>query len=139
MTIEDVVKELGAPQRRTANALEYTKAGFAVLPGKDKVVRIVMGGDVMGLNGPLVEAFKGRTKEGIGMKSTREEVVKAYGQPTEVSTFPGGSETLLYSSLGMTFILEAGKVHHMAIRLDGTNAPDRTITLPPPPADPATK
>src|SRR5512133_659262 len=61
MTVDQVIGLLGEPQRRTANALEYTRLGFAVMPGPDKVVQVVMCGDVTGCNGPLVKVFRGRT------------------------------------------------------------------------------
>src|SRR5579859_4931238 len=64
MRVEDVVAQLGDPQRRTANALEYTRLGFAVMQGPDGTVQVVMCGDVTGINGPLVKAFTGRTPQG---------------------------------------------------------------------------
>src|SRR5438270_1601157 len=115
MHIEEVIAQLGQPQRRSANALEYTRLGFAVMPGQDGVVQVVMCGDVTGLRGPLVKAFTGRTKEGIGLKSTRQEVVKAYGEPTSSEKLPGGTESMRYNQLGITFTLEAGKVYHMIV------------------------
>ena len=37
------------------------------------------------LDNPFVKAFTGRTKEGIGMESTREEVIASHGEPTASS------------------------------------------------------
>ncbi len=130
MTIDQVIAELGKPERRTGTALEYTKLGMAVLPGSNGVVRVVMCGDVTGINGPLVKAFKGRTKEGIGMNSTREDVIKAFGEPTSSEKFIAGIESLQYATLGLTLTLEAGKVHHMIVRLQPAES-DRTVNLPP--------
>ena len=90
-----------------------------------------MCGDVTGINGPFVKAFKGRTKEGIGMRSTREDVLRAYGEPTESEKFRGGLESMKYQPLGITFTLEGGKVHHMIVRLDGEAETNRTVTLEP--------
>ena len=130
MTTQQITAALGEPQYRTGTALEYARMGFAVLPNANGMVQIVMCGDVTGINGPLVERFKGRTKEGIGMKSTREEVIKAYGEPTSADKFRGGLESLQYVPLGITFTLEGGKVHHMIVRFkdEGT---DRSVTLEP--------
>jgi len=128
MRSEAVIAQLGEPQRRTANALEYTSLGFAVMPGPDGIIQVVMCGDVTGLNGPLVKAFNGRTKEGIGLNSTREDLVKAYGQPSSGEKLRGGMESLRYDSLGITFTLEGGKVFHMIVRL-GAQEPDRTVTI----------
>jgi hypothetical protein len=133
MTVEQVRAELGKPQRTTANALEYTSLGFAVMPGPDGVVQVVMCGDVIGLNGPLVKRFNGRTKQGLGLGSTREELIKAYGEPTNDQRFLGNRESMRYDPLGITFSLEGGKVHHMIVRLGHveTNAPPRSIEISP--------
>jgi len=132
MTAFEVIAALGEPERRTGNALEYTRLGFAVIPGRDSRIEIVMCGDVTGLNGPLVKAFTGRTAEDIGMNSTRDEVVKAYGPPDDSQRFVGGAESLHYFSRSLTFTLEGGKVHHIIVRFPGS-VPDRTIQLAPPP------
>ena len=133
MTTAQVVSALGEPARRTANALEYPALGLAVMPGQDGLIKVVMCGDVTGLNGPFVAAFTGRTKEGIGMKSTRAEVVKAYGEAEKSEKFRLGLESLTYSALGMTFTLEEGKVHHIIVRLGGAQEPEKTIAVEPAP------
>ena len=134
MTTQQVIAELGQPQRRTANALEYTRMGLAVMPDTNGIVQVVMCGDVTGINGPLVKAFTGRTTEGIGMKSTREEVIKAFGEPSGTERFPGAIESLNYDRLGLTLTLESGKVHHLIVRI--RSEPDRTIKLEPAPGSP---
>jgi len=131
MTVQQVVAQLGEPQRRTANSLEYTDLGLAVMPDSQGVIQVVMCGDVTGINGPFVRTFSGRTKEGIGMYSTRNEVLKAFGEPTEAKKMVGGLESLQYKPLGITFTLETGKVHHMIVRLRGPEEPDRTVSIAP--------
>jgi hypothetical protein len=132
MTIKDVMGELGEPQRRIGNAIEYPKLGFAVLPGPEGLVRVVMCGDVTGINGPFVKAFTGRTKEGVGMYSTREDLLKAYGEPTNDEKLRGGQESITYQPLGITFTLEGGKVHHMIVRFTPPQEPGQTtVTLEP--------
>ena len=131
MTVQQLVAELGEPPRRTANALDYPRLGLAVMPNADGVVQVVMCGDVMGINGPYVKAFTGHTKEGIGMRATRGEVVKAYGEPAQTRKGWGGLETLDYKSLGIAFTLEGEKVCHMIVRLGGAAEPEpeRTVTV----------
>lgn len=131
MTVQQVVAQLGEPQRRTANSLEYTALGLAVMPDSQGVVQVVMCGDVTGINGPFVRTFSGHTKEGIGMYSTRDQVLKAFGEPTEAKKMVGGLESLQYKQLGITFTLETGKVHHMIVRLGGPQEPDRTVGIAP--------
>jgi len=133
MPVQEVIARLGKPERQTANALEYTRRGFAVMPNSEGLVQVVMCGDVTGLGGPLVKAFNGRTKEGIGLTSSRQDVVKAYGEPDVDEKLRGGTESMRYNSLGITFTLEAGKVYHMIVRLSAPAAPDRTISIEPVP------
>lgn len=130
MTAEQIVAQLGEPGRRAANALEYPTLGLAVLPGLNGVVEVVMCGDVTGINGPFVAAFKGRTKEGIGMNSTRADVLKAFGEPAKDQKMKLGLESLAYPALGLTLTLDGGKVNHMIVRL-GTNLPPATIEVDP--------
>ncbi len=126
---QEVIAKLGEPQRRTANSLEYTKLGFAVMPDPEGTIRVVLCGDVTGINGPLVSAFSGRTREGIGLNSTRQDLIKAYGEPTSSEKFVGSTESLRYDSLGITFTLEAGKVYHMIVRLGDSPATDHSVSV----------
>ncbi len=129
MTVQQAIAMLGEPQRKTAHAFEYTHLGLALLPDSDGIVQVVMCGDVTGINGPFVKRFIGRTKEGIGMRSTRAEIVKAYGEPTSSEKFWGGLESMKYDSLGITFTLDGGKVCHMIVRLQGPQEPPGTVTI----------
>ncbi len=133
MTKQQVIAELGAPERQTANALEYPRLGLAVMPDPDGVVAVVMCGDVTGIRGPFVKAFTGRTKEGIGMTSTCDDIVKAYGEPASDEKMRLGLESMNYPSLGLTFTLEAGKVHHIIVRLRAAE-PETSVTIEPAPA-----
>jgi hypothetical protein len=62
------------------------------------------------------------------MNSTRDEILKAFGEPGSDEKMRFGLESLTYPSLGLTFTLEAGKVHHMIVRLHAPE-PDRTVTI----------
>lgn len=83
MTVTQVVAELGEPKRRTATSLQYPQLGLAVMPDEQGIAQVVMCGDVMGLGAPYGKAFNGRTSDGIGLGATREQVVAAFGEPTE--------------------------------------------------------
>jgi hypothetical protein len=139
MTVAQLKAELGPPQRTTANSLQYPRLGFAVMPDADGIIQVVMCGDVTGIGGPYAKAFSGRTKEGIGMFSTREQLVDAYGPPDTSERFMGGVESMRYSALGINFTLERGKVYHMVVRLvenpQPQSPPDNAVTidLKPPP------
>lgn len=132
MTVDQMIAEIGEPARRTAESLHYPALGLAVRPAEG-TVQVVMCGDVMGLQGPYSKAFNGHTKQGIGLQSTREEVIAAFGKPTETEGFPGKIEVLKYAPQGLRLALEHGRVYHMIIWLRGSQPDqpkaDPTITI----------
>ena len=115
MTTPQVIAILGEPDKRTGNFLHYVRYGFSVIshPGKE-TIRAVFCGNNWGQENALTRAFKGRTSAGIGMGSTRSEVIAALGEPSEIR--PGNNnETLVYQQLDMTFTLARGKVVYLVV------------------------
>jgi RNA polymerase sigma factor (sigma-70 family) len=115
MTTPQVIAVLGEPDKRTGNFLHYVRFGFSVIshPGKE-TLRAVFCGNSWGQENALTKAFKGRTGAGIGMGSTRAELIAAYGEPTEIH--PGNAnETLMYQQLDMSFTLARGKVVYLVV------------------------
>jgi hypothetical protein len=119
LTIQQVVAELGAPDRKKESALEYLNLGFSVIPDKEGVVHTVLCVDPTGNEGPFTKAFAGRTKEGIGMGSSRADVIRAYGEPTATQGIDGkpGFEVVRYRPLGLVFELREGKVGKIGVIL----------------------
>jgi hypothetical protein len=115
MSVEEVIAQLGKPDGEHGRFLEYRRLGFAVGYDRDRVVKTIMCGGSSGVEDPLTLAFTGRTKDGLGMGSSRDEVVKSLGKPSEVQKGPAAQETLKYSPLGLTFTLMDGKVFHMIV------------------------
>lgn len=114
MTTNEVEAVLGKPDKWQGKIMVYDKnLGMSV--GQTKLgVMVVMCGDSL-LKYPGVKKFKGRTKEGIGMESSREDVIKAFGQPTTAKPWNAGQEQLEYKGLGLTFTLETGKVMNIEV------------------------
>jgi hypothetical protein len=71
MTIQQVIAGLGQPNQTIDSVLIYSHLGLQVAPGKGDVVHRVT----------IAQPFAGRTKEGIGIGSSRAEVIRAYGEP----------------------------------------------------------
>jgi hypothetical protein len=101
-------------RRCWASRKDGKKLGMSVSGNKKAGVMVVFCGDSM-LNYPGVKTFKGHTKEGIGMESSREDVIKAYGQPTTAKSWEPGQEQLEYKDLGLTFTLESAKVINILV------------------------
>jgi RNA polymerase sigma factor (sigma-70 family) len=115
MTEDDVIAALGQPESKQGEVLIYDKhLGFSVVCSRKKIVGAIFCGDSMPTY-PGVKMFKGRTKEGIGMESSRDDLVKAFGQPTSAKPWAVRQEQLEYKPLGLTFTLESGKVFHIIV------------------------
>jgi len=96
MTIREVIAELGPPTRTNAAGLEFSHFGVFICPARNEFT--------------LLPPFAGRTKEGIGLGSSRAEVLKAYGRPM-LSMSPRPSfELLSYRAPRLRFQLYEGKV-----------------------------
>ncbi len=114
MTMDAVKQALGEPDRTTGKVLEYLSLGLAVIPSKqDVTVGAIMMGD--GSGSYLMDRFKGVTKEGIRMKSTRQEITVAYGEPESAETEDTGVEVLQYDSGRTRYTLKDGQLVHIAL------------------------
>ncbi len=123
MTSDQVIAALGEPKRRTSTALTYPEDGLAVMCDKLGRVVAVLCGDVMGPGGPFVAAFHGRSSEGIGMNSTADEIIAAYGPPAVREVTGPRIESIRYPERGLSFTLERGRVYHMIVQLPGEPFP----------------
>jgi hypothetical protein len=116
MTTQQIIAELGKPDRNTGNALLYQREGIEVVVTAAGTAKSVICGDENGPESRMVKAFTGRTKAGIGMGSTRAAVVEAYGEPTKTEQ-RAEQEVLWYRSKGLVFMLGGGKVDYMKVDL----------------------
>ena len=118
MTIEQARQILGEPQRMTGRACEYLDSGFTIVPGRDGTVAAIMCGDASLPDSPLIKNCKCRTDEGVGMGSSRQDVVSAYGRPSSVEEFIGmGNLVMLkYDNINAGFVLRDDKLVHMTFR-----------------------
>lgn len=104
---------VGEPDRTELGGAEYLAGGFAVLYSrKTDLVNGFLAGQ-SSTPGPLSEAFKG-TIAGVEMGSTRADVERELGAPSEVRT-EGAAEILDFAQKGITFQLAAGRVHHVTV------------------------
>lgn len=106
---------LGKPERAMGMAYEYPGKGMAVLGSKDFAVGAIVFGDMNSPNSPLINACQYKTEKGIGMGSTTQDIVNAYGEPSSVKPM-GQLKMLSYKQLEATFTLYDDKVIHMQFR-----------------------
>ncbi len=118
MTDKEIFTELGKPDLVQGRVLIYdAQFGMSVICSRAWVVGAVFCGD-SALKNSGVKIFKGHTPEGIGMKSTRAELIQVYGRAhLTAKPWAVGQEQLEFKPLGLTFVLENGKVIHIEVNL----------------------
>ena len=105
MTIQQVIAELGQPDQTNDSHFQYSRLGLTVVPGRGEAVERVT----------IAHPFTGRTKENIGIGSSRADVIRAYGAPTVAKPGTPGYDFLRYRRLGLVFQLHDGKVDVMSV------------------------
>jgi hypothetical protein len=112
MTVQQVLAEIGPPRSTNGNMLVYPRLGIWVGMTGDKV-------DIFNVH--LRKGFTGRTQEGVGIGSTREEVIGAYGQPVpqppSTREPKPGFEIMNYSKPSIRFFLQDGAVEYIVLDL----------------------
>ena len=111
---------LGKPERMMGDRVyEYPSRGMSVVFASDQEIGVysLLFGDMVVPNSPLVRDCKYKTLKEVGMNSTRDEILRAYGPPTSTSK-PGTSmERLAYEKLQAFFTLRNDRVVHMEFRM----------------------
>jgi hypothetical protein len=110
MTIQQVITQLGQPDQTNDSALVYSRLGLQVAAGKGDVVHRVT----------MEHPFAGHTKEGIGIGSSRADVIGAFGEPTVAKPGTSGYEFLRYKKLGLVFQLHDGKIDMFSVFFQAT-------------------
>ena len=119
MSKSEIVKHFGEPDKVLA---EGTKLHYVPSRGLSFTVDTELGLQEIscwseGMLPSGVTTFAGRTKEGIGIGATQEEIVAAYGQPDRRSTDSKEViQNLHYDKLQAKFSLQEGKLISMVLR-----------------------
>jgi hypothetical protein len=123
MTVEQMKEVLGEPQMARPPLQEYQDAGFAIFALRDAVEMIACG-HMRNPDAELVRNCKVRTNKGIGMGSSREDIILAYGQPSSTESkqlrIGGSAVALRYDSLNSQFMLMNDKVFYMSFAAEGS-------------------
>jgi hypothetical protein len=99
-------KQTIGPDRNGRTALSFP-GGFSVVCDSNAVVVSVQAGKL----------FQGRTKEGIGIGSTKEDVVRVFGQPERTAPNTDTSADIYYLKRGLRLKIDTnGNVEHITIR-----------------------
>ncbi|MDL5047520.1 hypothetical protein QQ054_16005 [Oscillatoria amoena NRMC-F 0135] len=117
MNQDEVVALLGQPHLKLSSTAYQYHDGFAILFDREFRVTCVMFGGWCEGDKPLVDRFRGRTPEGIGMGSSLAAVVKAYGAPEKTKRFEEAPDFLIagYPKLGVRFAFRRDRLVHITI------------------------
>lgn len=107
MNKEQVEAAIGKPDKKNGKWWFFLHRGMIVAFGDNEVV----------FNIKCTSPFAGVTKEGIGIGSTRAELLAAYGSPSEEKHFQGFDD-LWFAPLGINFDVENDKVTSFIVHLD---------------------
>ena len=118
MTVEEMKKILAEPQGTRGPVHEYRDAGFAIFTIKDNTVTMIVCGDRRSADSPLVKNCRCRTKKGIGIGSSKEDIIKAYGEPSLTQPTRDNAVMLRYDQLNSEFMLRDDKVTYMMFRAE---------------------
>jgi hypothetical protein len=112
MTKAQIQDVLGKPSFQRDKVLNYNERGFTIfLNKKGTIVSIVCGS--MDGDTNLISHFRGASNKGITLGALSEDIIKAYGQPTETrddKTF------YRYESLSSDFVFKDNRVICFVLR-----------------------
>ncbi|MHC4417945.1 MAG: hypothetical protein ACYSU6_05090 [Planctomycetota bacterium] len=115
MTVEEMKKILAEPQNTR---------------GRDNTVTMITCGDRRRADSPLVKNCRCRTKKGIGIGSSKEDIIKAYGEPSLTQPTRDNAVTLSYDQLNSDFMLRDDKVTYMMFRAETFRLPRMPMPRP---------
>ena len=119
MTNDQIIEHFGQPDRIFEG--QVTKLHYVPSRGLNFAVDAELGLQEIGCwsEGMLpsrVTTFTGKTKEGIGIEASEEEIVAAYGQPDRTSTGSRGIiQNLHYEKLSAKFSIKEDKLISMTL------------------------
>ena len=110
MTVQQMKDILGKPDiAATGISYMYTSLGIEVVAKDKTTISSILCGNPNNINLPVVKAMeetcKFKTAEGIGIGSTKVQIIKAFGQP-----MGRRDNRLLYKDKRISFTLADGKV-----------------------------
>ena len=116
MSREEMIKILGQPHGiNMPNINDYTEFGLTVVM-RENVVWGIFCGDKSKLDSELIKNCKCKTTRGIGMGSTKQQIIAAYGEPTRIVP-DNGLTMMLYKNIAMNFSLRDDNVVYMGAQM----------------------
>jgi len=113
MSVEQMKEIMGEPDMVLGETV-FQYPGFALTAPRDQKVTGIMCGDPNPADSSRVAECRCKTTEKIGIGSSENEIIAAYGQPSLRRPGPiNNSIELIYRDMRMKFLLYEDKVAHM--------------------------
>ena len=138
MTVDELLATLGDPDVIDRGYYKFISHGMEVVAGRDGVGIIILHGSELAAfryrripnfyfpwNVILYEPFRGRTDLGIGIGSTRQTVLNAYGKPDHSSSASIDlAQSMGYRQPQISFSFDPAGLVNMIMLMHGTEESD---------------
>jgi len=112
-----IIKEFGQPQRVTGNKLFYLSHGLQLsLSAKDESLIAIACGSTTEADKDMIKLCDCKTSKGIGMGSSREELIKAYGKSSSEVPVQDNVTMMFYDKIKAQFVITDNKVTYMIFK-----------------------
>ena len=112
MTKDQIQNVLGSPSFQRDKVLNYNELGLTVFLNRKGTIGSIICGSIEG-DTNLMSNFKGTSKDDITLGTLLEDVVRVYGQPTEIRN---GGELYRYENLSADFAFKDNRVVCIVVR-----------------------
>jgi predicted esterase len=117
MNKNKIINEFGQPQRINDNKLFYLSHGLQLsLSPKDESLMAIACGATNETDKDMIRLCDCKTSKGIGMGSSREDVVKAYGKSSSEVPVQENVTMMFYDNIKAQFVVTDNKVTYMIFK-----------------------
>ena len=117
MSKSNIINKLGQPQRITGNALFYLSHGLQLsLSPKDESLIAIACGATDEAENDMIRLCDCKTSKDIGMGSSKEDIITAYGNPSSEVPVQENVTMMFYDNIKAQFIVTDNKVTYMVFK-----------------------
>ena len=117
MNKSNIISKFGQPQRVTDNKLFYLSHGLQLsLSPKDESLIAIACGSTNEADKDMIQLCDCKTSKGIGMGSSKEDIITAYGNSSSEVAVQENVTMIFYDNIKAQFIVTDNKVTYMVFK-----------------------
>ena len=117
MNKSNIISEFGQPQRVTDNKLFYLSHGLQLsLSPKDDSLIAIACGTTNEADNDMIQLCDCKTSKGIGMGSSKEDIITAYGNSSSEVAVQENVTMMFYDNIKAQFVVTDNKVTYMVFK-----------------------